>query len=249
MGKIVAIGGGDIRERSTLAIDREIIRLSDKQHPRLLFLPTASSDSKIYWDIVRKYFTKLGCKTDVLFLIKDRPSQREIKRKILSADIIYVGGGNTLEMMRVWRRFGVDNLLRVAYHKGIVLSGISAGVICWFEWGHSDSMSFYRPKNWNYIRVAGMGLIKGIHCPHFDGATRGQKRKSAFVKMIKKIGGTGIAIDGSCAIQLVDGTYRLIQARPRTGAYSVFKKNGRVVVRKIVQTNSFRPISELYSRK
>src|ERR1700685_3736495 len=115
-GTIVAIGGGDIRTRGTAAIDREIIRLSNKRHPKLLFIPTASSDSERYWNHVKEYFGKfLKCRTDVLFLIKERPSKEQIRDKILSADILYVGGGNTLMMMRLWRRLGVDKLLRRAH--------------------------------------------------------------------------------------------------------------------------------------
>src|ERR1022692_947544 len=140
---IVAIGGGKIATRQTLPIDRHIIRLSQKKNPSLLFIPTASSDSEIYWKKVREYFGDfLKCKTDVLFLMKEKPSRQQIRSKISSADIIYVGGGNALQMMRIWRRLGVDKLLIAAYKKGTVLAGVSAGSICWFDSGHSDSMSF-----------------------------------------------------------------------------------------------------------
>src|SRR5579864_6524646 len=142
---IVAIGGGEIRTRGTAGIDREIIRLSKKEHPSILFVPTASSDSERYRKHFLEYFGKFWkCKVDVLFLVNERPSAQQIERKILSADIIYVGGGNTLLMMRV---------LKTAYEDGIVLAGISAGAICWFDSGHSDSMSFYNPRNRNYINV------------------------------------------------------------------------------------------------
>ena len=122
---IVAIGGGEIRTKGTAAIDREIIRLSNKKNPKLLFIPTASSDSEEYWEHIQEYFGGfLKCKTDVLFLIKEHPSRAQIRKKIESADIIYVGGGNTLMMMRLWRRLGVDKLLyrrpngRVAWFGG-----------------------------------------------------------------------------------------------------------------------------------
>src|SRR4029453_18799640 len=82
------------------------------------------------------------CKTDVLFLIKKQLSKEQIQRKISSADSIYVGGGNRLLMMGIWRGVGVHHMHKTAYEKGTVLAGISAGSICWFDSGHSDSMSF-----------------------------------------------------------------------------------------------------------
>src|SRR6476660_7785747 len=99
---IVAIGGGKIATRQTLPIDREIIRLSKKKNPKLLFIPTASSHSEIYWRQVQKYFGDfLEYKADVLFLMKEKPSRKTVRAKISTADIIYVGGGNTLQMMRI----------------------------------------------------------------------------------------------------------------------------------------------------
>ena len=228
---IVAIGGGKIATRQTLPIDREIIRLSKTKNPRLLFIPTASSDSEIYWKKIRAYFGDfLKCKTDVLFLMKENPSHEQIHSKISAADIIYVGGGNTLQMMRIWRRLGVDKLLIAAYIKGTVLAGVSAGSICWFDSGHSDSMSFYNPHNWNYINVKGLGLIQGIHCPHYNGKTGGVPRRKNFQQMIRKIGGVGIAIDNNCAIEFRDGrVFKVLVSKPRAKAYRVFKKKGQIV--------------------
>ena len=232
---IVAIGGGKIATRQTLPIDREIIRLSKTKNPRLLFIPTASSDSEIYWKKIRAYFGDfLKCKTDVLFLMKENPSHEQIHSKISAADIIYVGGGNTLQMMRIWRRLGVDKLLIAAYIKGTVLAGVSAGSICWFDSGHSDSMSFYNPHNWNYINVKGLGLIQGIHCPHYNGKTGGVPRRKNFQQMIRKIGGVGIAIDNICAIEFRDGrVFEVLVSKPRAKAYRVFKKKGEIVEEQI----------------
>jgi dipeptidase E len=232
---IVAIGGGNIRTRGTAAIDREIIRLSNKKHPRLLFIPTASSDSEPYWKHFDDYFGKfLKCKTDVLFLIKERPSKELIRKKIQTADIVYVGGGNTLLMMRLWRRLGVDKLLQSAYENGTVLSGISAGSICWFDSGHSDSMSFYNPRQWRYINVRGLGLIKGIHCPHYSGMTRGIPRRKHFRDMIRKRGGVGIAIENNCAIEFLDGQARkVIRSKDYARAYQVYRSGREVISRQI----------------
>ncbi len=232
---IVAIGGGQIRSRATLAIDREIIRLSNKKNPRLLFIPTARSDSEIYCKRVRKYFGDfLKCQIDVLLLIRETPSKGQIRSKISSADIIYVGGGNTLQMMRVWRRLGVDKLLIAAYAKGTVLAGISAGSICWFDSGHSDSMSFYNPRKWKYINVKGLGILPGINCPHYNGRTRGIARKKNFQKLIRKTGGMGIAIDNHCAIEFRDGRiFKVLVSKPRAKAYRVFKKGRKIIEEQI----------------
>ena len=160
MKKIIALGGGEIGRPGypieTTQIDKEIIKLTGKKNPKLLFIPTASSDSESYYEVVKKHFGKrLGCKTNVLYLIKEKLSQKEIKEKILNSDIIYVGGGDTLKMMRVWKKNGVDKILKQAYEKGVVLSGLSAGSICWFKYGISDSKRFTNP-NAGLIKVSGL---------------------------------------------------------------------------------------------
>ena len=106
----------------------------------------------------------------MLYLLGVSPTTAELERKILSAYLVYVGGGNTLKMMRRWRKLGVDRVLSEAYREGVVLSGLSAGCICWFSWGHSDSMAFKRSDSWRFIRVRGMGLIETLVCPHFAGS-------------------------------------------------------------------------------
>jgi dipeptidase E len=246
---IVAIGGGEIRTRGTAPIDREIIRLTGKRHPSLLFIPTASSDSERYWRHVREYFGGfLKCRTNVLFLIRQRPRQAEIRRAILSADIVYVGGGNTLMMMRLWRRLGVDRMLRTAYDRGVVLCGVSAGSICWFDAGHSDSMSFYDPGHWQYIKVRGLGLIPGVHCPHYNSRTRGVPRRRDFREMIRKTGGVGIAIENNCAIAFIDGTaYRVLTSKSYAGAYRVTRRGGQVVSSRILKLSQLTPMSALRS--
>jgi dipeptidase E len=248
---IVAIGGGNIRTRGTAAIDREIIRLSHKKNPNLLFIPTASSDAEPYWEHVQEYFGGfLKCRTDVLFLIREQLSKEQIRRKIMSADVIYVGGGNTLLMMRVWRRLGVDKLLKAAYEEGTVLSGISAGAICWFESGHSDSMSFYDPHDWSYINVKSLGLVKGIYCPHYNGRTRGVPRRKDFRDMIRKIGGVGIAVENNCAIEFIDGRfYRVLRSRPGARAYKVYRVDGEVRAEQIRPQENLAPVEALTRAK
>ena len=252
MGKaIVAIGGGEIRTKGTADIDREIIRLSNRERPTILFIPTASSDSERYCRRFIEHFGKfLKCKTDVLSLIDAPPSAQQIERKILSTDIVYVGGGNTLHMMRVWRRLGVDQLLRAAYQDGVVLAGISAGAICWFDSGHSDSMSFYNPQSWKYINVKGLGLISGVHCPHYNSMTRGVPRRKAFREMIRKIGGTGIALENNCAMEFIDDRfYRVISSKANSRAYRLYKRGRTVVTEQIRHEEQLAPVEALSSRR
>lgn len=244
---IVAVGGGNIRVRGTAPIDREIIRLSGKKHPVLLFIPTASSDAEDYCEAVQKYFGEfLKCETTELLLVREHPSRQQIRRAIQSADIVYVGGGNTLKMMRLWRRLGVDKLLKAAYRKGTVLCGISAGSICWFDSGHSDSLSFHNSRSWKYINVKGLGLIKGIHCPHYNSRTLGVPRRRAFRDMIRKTGGLGIAIENNRAIEFIDGKfYKVVASKRSARAYRACRRDGEVFAERIQPEAQLAPIRKL----
>lgn len=211
MSKIIAIGGGEIGRPGypieTKKIDKEIIRLSGKKHPKLIFIPTASGDAQSYIEPAHKHFgQRLGCKVESLRLVKNRPPLKIIRQIIFSADIIYVGGGNTLRMMNVWRRIGFDKILKLAYKKNIVLAGISAGSICWFASGNSDSRRFTNKKA-EYILVKGLGLIKAINCPHYD---KEKGRKKSLAKMAKRTNMPAIALDNCAAIEIVDDQYRMI---------------------------------------
>lgn len=209
---------------------------------------SGSSDSERYWKRVQEYFGKfLKCKTDALFLMREQPSKELIRRKILSADIIYVGGGNTLLMMHVWRRSNVDKLLKSAYNNGTVLTGIGAGSICWFDSGHSDSMSFYSPRKWKYLNVKGLGFIKGIHCPHYNSRTRGIPRRKHFRDLIRKTGRIGIAIENNCAMEFIDGRlYKVISSKKCSRAYKVYKNGSKIVAKQIRQEKQLASLFALF---
>lgn len=253
MKKLVAIGGGHIGRLgavSTTSIDKEIIRLAGKKNPRLLFVPTASDDSESYCEIAKKYFGGLGCEVSVLYLVREKPALKDIKKKIFDSDIVYVGGGSTLKMMMVWRKLGVDKVLKRAYERGVVLSGKSAGAICWFDSGISNSRKYRNPKNWKFINVKGLGFIKGLCCPHYDKEPLGVSRHDAFGKMIAKTGGLGIAIDNNCAIEFINGKYfKIVASRPGASAYRVYKKKGIVISENIEQKAGLAPIGEMYKTR
>jgi dipeptidase E len=245
MGKIVAVGGGEMKLGETIGIDREIIRLTGKAHPRLLFLPTASNDAVTYYDSVKQHFgEELGCKTDVLFLIQDKPQIKEIEKKILSADAVYVGGGNTEKMMRVWRKTGTTQVLKRAYEKGIVLSGLSAGAICWFRWGNSDSRILAGTSN-NLIRVSGMDLVHALFCPHFDAESH---RHESLKTMMSRTPGIAVGVDNCCAIEIIDDKYRIISTKLSANAYRLFWKSGKYLKQVIKKVKGFRPLSPLLNK-
>ena len=219
--KIVALVAGH-DEGATASIDKEIVKLSGKESERYLFrLPSDDGyrlSSKIYGE-------KLGCKTDELLLLKNPPSLSISRKKIKGADIIYVGGGNTLMMMRRWRFLGIDRLLMKAHAAGKVMAGTSAGAICWFQYGHSDSEFYYHPEDWNWIRVKCLGILPFTACPH----CLKEGRVDHFKNMMKKQGGIGIALDDCTAIEVVGDQFRILRSKDGAQAFRVNKMKGQVV--------------------
>jgi dipeptidase E len=208
----------------------------------LLFIPTASNDSESYYNVVKKHFNdNLKCKTDVLYLIKNKYSNKELREKILKSDIIYVGGGNTKMMIRVWKKFGIDKILKEAYGKGIILSGISAGAICWFKFGNSDSLKF-ADKKAGMIKVSGLGIIKGIICPHYDVE---KQRKTELKKMMQTIKGFALAFDNCSAIEIIDDKYRFIYSKKTANVYKVYWEKGKYYENKIIRSNKFLPLNSI----
>lgn len=259
--KLVAIGGGEIGRPKegggrypveTIPIDKEIIRLTGKKHPKLLFLPTASGDSKGYVKVVEEHFGKrLGCKVSSISLIHGNPSHKELEEKVFSSDIIYVGGGNTFRMIRAWKRTGFDKVLQKARAKGIVLSGLSAGQICWFKSGLSDSRKFSN-KNSDYIKVSGLGFISAVACPHYNvGPTyvsKSQDRRPALKRIMKSTPGVAIAMENCSALEVIGEKARVITSKKSASAYKVFWKKGEFFKEKIPSKKWF-ALSELISKK
>ncbi len=244
--KIIAIGGGKIGwgavPSEVMPISREIVRLSGKKHPRLVFIPTASSDDRSYARMVQAHFGgKLGCRIDTLYLHKQKPVFSEIRRRILSSDIVYVGGGNTLMMMNRWKKLGVDRILREAHRKGKVLCGTSAGALCWFRLGNSDSRKYHDPKA-GLIKVRGLGFIDALACPHYNAE---KDRKPDLKKMMKKTPGVAVAIDNCAALEVVGGKYRAFHSKPRAGAYRVYWVRGRYLRKPILAGSHWESLSNL----
>ncbi len=246
MRKIVAIGGGEIGRFGcpieTTAIDQQILELTGKSRPRVLLLPTASGDSDTYFEAFRKHFGEgLGCRTDVLNLVSESPGHGDARDKILNSDAIYVGGGNTAKMLRVWRRLGIDVILKEAHDKGIVLSGLSAGAICWFRFGSSDSRKFRNPSA-GLIRLSCLGLVRATLCPHYDVEA---DRRPDLRDMMRRTPGVAIALDNCSAIEIVGDEYRVLTSRPGAQAYRVHWSSGVCHEDILPSERGYHPLSSL----
>jgi len=247
MHKLIAAGGGDnspgdFPAKGVFAFDKEIVRLAGRKKPKLLFIPTATKDWEGYIDAVQKYFGgRLGCRVDVLKVVSERPSASVIKEKILNANIIYVGGGNTLFLIRKWKQLGIDKLLRRAYERGAVMSGLSAGAICWFRYGTSDSRMLTNPTFKDYIRVSGLGWFDLTLSPHHF---KEKKRKPALITQIRKHGGVGLALDDYAAVEILGNKFKIITAKPYAKAFKAYQEHGEVVYKELPK-NKFLLLSEL----
>ena len=171
---IIAIwGGGFGRSSGKLKIEKYITSISKKSNPKICFIPTASAEDKSY--IVNFYscFIRLDCNPSHINFFERTPRLEGVVNK---ADIIYVGGGNTKSMLAVWREWKLDKLLKKAYDRGAILSGVSAGAICWFDKGVTDSWA----SNLNLIDC--MGILKGSCCPHYNSEKDRRPSVHRFIK-------------------------------------------------------------------
>ena len=245
---IIAIGGGKImvpahREAQTLSIDQSIVQQVNRKTPKVLFIPTASEDDVDYCDAFRKqYETRLGCSVQELLLYRNRPSNRKIQMLISESDIIYVGGGNTLRMMNLWRQLGVDKVLDKARKGGAVLCGLSAGSICWFRQGNSDSRKFKDESNKTLINVTGMNYADVLMCPHYDVE---KHRQPALKAMMKTTRGVSVALENCAALHIKDDKYRILASKKYKKAYLIYWKQGEYVKQALKPSDNFQPLIEL----
>ncbi|MFD3446197.1 Type 1 glutamine amidotransferase-like domain-containing protein [Microbacteriaceae bacterium 4G12] len=223
--EIIAMGGGGFSmEPDNPLLDRYILQQVKKKRPKICFLPTASGDAAGYIERFYRFFEQEECEPTHLSLLKPIMSEEEMKDFLLAQDIIYVGGGNTRNMLALWREWGIDQVLREAWENNIILAGISAGAICWFEQAVTDS----NPRELTVI--SGLGLLKGSSCPHFDGEI---ERRPSYYRLLRE--GTvtnGVALDDGAALHFVGtNVYRAVSSRPQATAYCI-EVNGSDIVEK-----------------
>ena len=221
MRQIVAMGGGGFTmEPENTLLDDYVLSLSGQERPRVCFVPTASGDSDA--TMVRFYeaFPVTRALPSHLPLMR-RQLAPEVRAHLLAQDVIYVGGGSTVNMLAMWRAHGVDSALREAWENGVVLCGVSAGSLCWYEAGVTDSYGRLAPLR------DGLGLLAGSHCPHYDGEP---DRRPAYQGLVAGGLPAGIAADDGVGLHYVGSSLeRIVSSREGAAAYRVSAVGGEAV--------------------
>ena len=196
---IVALGGGGFSDDGPPSkLDDFILSLARAPRPRICFLPTACGDSEIYPIKFYRAFAPRDCRPSDLSLFNRTVA--DLRAFLLDQDVIYVGGGNTANMLAVWRVHGVDTILREAWDAGVVLAGISAGAICWFEAGVTDSFGL-PPTGMR----DGLGLLEGSACPHYNSEPQ---RRPVYQELVRRGFPGGYAADDGVGLHFVDRELR-----------------------------------------
>jgi len=219
--RIIAIGGGAFSAKTPRpAFDRWLLAQAGKLRPKVCFIPTASGDNAASIRRIEAMIKRLGGRPTTLALFA-APSE-DLTRLLSRHDLLFVGGGNTYNMLALWRLWKLDAAIRRAYDRGVVLSGSSAGGLCWFASGLTDSF----PSRFD--RMACLGWLRGSFCPHFDSE---RARQAVYRRMIK-VGRlpAGYAVDDAVALDFVNGRLaRAVSSRRSGGALHIRRGGGKLV--------------------
>ncbi len=232
MKRIIAIGGGELRERTTIKIDEYIAKLA-KEHAgenraNALFIPTASHDYMPYYNTFHKVYTGVfNIKTDVALTVFKEVDMEKMKAKFEKADVVYVGGGDTVFMMEHWKKSGLLSLLKEAYERGVILAGLSAGAICWFSDIYTDS-EMVNGEGEKYSMFQGLNWINGIISPHYG------SRMLDFDKIVCYNYERAYGIEDNAALVLEDG--KIVGSVVSGGkAWRLERKDGNLQKTEIVE--------------
>lgn len=217
--QLIALGGGGFSmEPENLTLDEYVLEAARVETPAVGFIATASGDSEPYIDHFYESFSTLPCRPSHLSLFSRTP---DLRAYLLAQDVIYVGGGNTKSLLGVWREWGLPELLREAWDAGVVLAGVSAGAVCWFEQGLSDAYEG------SLQTLHCLGFLPGSCCPHYSGNP--ERRPNYHQRLSAGELSPGLAIDDSAAVHFLgDEIHRVVASRPGVTAYRVVVENGAV---------------------
>jgi len=217
--KIIATSAGFAIEPRNRRMDRYILDQASAKKTKICFIGTASGDSKNYVQRFYNFFEKENCICTDLPLFKTKIAN--LKQFVFEQDILYVGGGNTKSMLAIWREWGLDDIIKQAYRKGVLLCGISAGSLCWFEEGFTDS------SPGRYTSLPALGLLKGSNCPFHNINPKKGKKYEAMIKSQQIL--PGIASDLGVGLHYEnEKLIKVVSSRKGAMAYKVFLENGNL---------------------
>lgn len=258
--KIVAIAGGENgrvlpdgtkKAYETAPMDQEIIKLTGKENPNFLFIGHAQpvNIQKGYFDTMKKIYGEMYDCPCKMLKSNDLRNEEKVKELIEWADIIYEGGGNTLDMIRLWEKTGFDKILKKAWKEGKVLCGVSAGACCWFKECSSDSLRILYGNDQPLTAVKCLGLFNGFFTPHCDEEDRYESSK----KLLKGKDMVGLLLSNCSAIEIVDDKYRIItnntnKKNLKPYAIKAYWDNNQYYEQYIDNSNNYKNIKELLSK-
>ena len=223
--RLILIGGGEIKTKTTREIDKYVAQLAkahagDKRAYGL-FIGTASHDSMPYFNSFRKTYTgDHDIKADCALTVYGEMDKEKIAAKFLKADFIYIGGGDTMFMLDKWKDFGLTKMILDAYDRGVIVVGLSAGAICFFENMYTDSFSRSGDEKYRFHR--GLGLLKGTVSPHYE------IRKTDFEQaMVDNKVESALAIEGDSAVVYENG---VMKGALSSGGKSYFLRNNNGII-------------------
>lgn len=220
--RLALIGGGFVKHVDNFHINKRIVELVGKNYPKVLFIPTASNDEEDYIrEFIEIFEGKLNCQVNILCCINENPSEDKIKKMINSADLIYLGGGNYINMLEKWNDYKIDVKLIDALKKGTFIASISAGAICWFK---SGIRSNYGGEG--YIESPGWNIINKVFCPHYNQLDRAND----FHNLLLQNGDENelaLALEDDCALYLTDDAHELIGETSK--AWEIQVKDGKIL--------------------
>ncbi|MGI8632888.1 MAG: Type 1 glutamine amidotransferase-like domain-containing protein [Solirubrobacterales bacterium] len=220
--QIVAFGGGGFSmEEGNPLLDDYVLSLAGVERPKVCFLATASGDADHY--IVRFYraFGSDRCRPSHISFFRRERGVRNVTEHLLDQDVIYVGGGSVVSMLGVWRAWGVDETLREAWRRGVVLCGLSAGSLCWFE---SGVTAYYGPPE----PVEGLGMLPYSNAVHYGDPP---STRTVYHDLVADGMATGFGVEDGAALHFVDGRLEAcVSSRPDSRVWRTRRLLGRRVV-------------------
>jgi dipeptidase E len=226
--QIVAFGGGGFSmESGNPLLDEYVLGLCRSERPKVCFLPSASGDADHY--VVRFYraFPAERCEASHLSLFRREQGPADLRAHLLSQDLIYVGGGSVISLLGVWRAHGVDRILREAWEAGVVLCGLSAGSLCWFD---EAVTGFHGAPR----RVEGLGFLPFSNCVHYGPTS---ERRLAYHEMLRQGMRPGYAAEDSAGLHFIGRELnRVVASRPVAGGYRLDAADDQVVEMRLATT-------------